>query len=68
MNKNEIINIIKSEIKGFIKDELDNEIKNTLHKSGSKSRIELINTIKDSLESVYKILWQKRDFWKSDIK
>ena len=34
----------------------------------TQTRDELISTIKSSLESVYKLLWQKKEFWKSDIK
>jgi hypothetical protein len=68
MNKSEIIEIIKSEINKFINNSLDNEIKKIIQKSNSHSRDELIKTIKNSLEAVYKTLWQKRDFWKTDIK
>ena len=68
MDKNQLKVIINDEIKKFIKDELDKEIKKVLQKSNSMTRGEMISTIKDSLESVYKLLWQKRDFWKADIK
>lgn len=68
MNKNEIINIINLEIKKFISNSFDDEMKKNLHKSGSKSRNELIKIMKDSMEAVFKVLWQKRDFWKTDIK
>lgn len=68
MNKQEVTSIIKTEIKKFIDDSLDNEIKKRLNNKGSKSRAELIKIISDSMEAVYKVLWQKRDFWKKDIK
>lgn len=68
MNKTEVTSIIKQEINKFISDSLDNEIKKILAKKGSKTRNELIKTIADSMEGVYKLLWQKRDFWKKDIK
>jgi len=68
MDKNQIKVLVNDEIKNFIKDELDKEMRKILHKSNSQTRDEMIKTIKDSLESVYKMLWQKRDFWKTDIK
>lgn len=67
-DRKEIENIVQSEIKKFIGDSFDKELKALLKKSNSQSRKELIQTIKDSLESAFKILWIKRDFWKSDIK
>jgi Ni,Fe-hydrogenase III component G len=68
MDKNTIKEIVNDELKKFITTSLDKEIKNMLHNKNTQSRDELIKTIKDSLESVYKVLWQKRDFWKTDIK
>lgn len=68
MDKNEIKGIINDEIRKFVSDSLDKEIKKILHNSNSSSREELISTIKDSMESVYKVLWMKRDFWKTGIK
>lgn len=68
MTKTEIKSLIKDEINRFVKNELDNKMKETLKSSSSKSREELMDTIKNSMEAVYKILWQKRDFWKKDIK
>lgn len=68
MNKQEITKIVNSEISNFIKDRLDQEISRILKQSNSKSRTELIDSMKKSIESVYRVLWQKRDFWKSDIK
>jgi len=68
MNKTEIKEIVKDEINKFIENSLDKELKNLLKNPNSQSRNELIKTIKDSLEAVYKTLWSKRDFWKNDIK
>lgn len=68
MNKDEVKAIVNDEIARFVSDSLDKEIKKVLHSSNSKSRDELISTIKNSIEAVYKMLWQKRDFWKTDIK
>ncbi|MFW6243130.1 MAG: hypothetical protein ACOC2W_03130 [bacterium] len=68
MNKESVENIVKSEIRKFVKDELDKEISDNIKKNNTKTRDELIKIIKNSIEAVYKVLWQKRDFWKSDIK
>jgi len=68
MTKTEVKSIVRDEINGFINNSLDNEMKKILSKSSSKSRDELIKTISNAMEGVYKILWQKRDFWKKDIK
>ena len=68
MNRIEVKEIIDSEIKKFVNDALDKEIKKILHNTNSATRNELISTIKNSIEAVYKVLWQKRDFWKTDIK
>lgn len=68
MNKTEVTSIVKQEIKKFVSDSLDDEMKKILYRKGSKSRDELVKTISDGIEGVYKVLWQKRDFWKKDIK
>jgi hypothetical protein len=68
MNTDSVKEIVKSEIKKFVDDSLDKEMKKILRNSNSQSRDELINTIKNAMEAVYKMLWQKKDFWKSDIK
>lgn len=68
MNTDSVKEIVKSEIKKFVDDSLDKEVKKVLRSSNSQSREEMINTIKNAMESVYKLLWQKKDFWKSDIK
>jgi hypothetical protein len=68
MDKTEVKAIVDDEIKKFISDSLDKEITKILKGSNSTTRVELIKTIKNALESVYKMLWVKRDFWKTDIK
>jgi hypothetical protein len=68
MNTNDIKGIVKDEINKFVDDSLDKEMKKVLRNSNSQSRDELISTIKNAMEAVYKVLWQKRDFWKTDIK
>ena len=68
MNNEDIKRIVNTEISKFINDSLDKEIKKIMMKSNTMTRNEMIKTIKDSLESVYKLLWQKRDFWKNDIR
>jgi len=68
MDKNEVKEIVNNEIKKFVDDSLDKEMRKILRNSNSQSRDEVINTIKNAMESVYKMLWQKKDFWKADIK
>ena len=68
MDKNDIQKIVSDEITKFVKDSLDKEVKKVLRNSSSQSRDELISTIKNAMEAVYKVLWQKREFWKTDIK
>lgn len=68
MNANDIKGIVNGEIKKFVDDSLDKEMKKILHNQNSQSRDELIGTIKNAIEAVYKVLWQKREFWKTDIK
>jgi len=68
MNKSDVEEIVKKEIDKFVNDSFDKEIKKVLAKSSTQSRNEMINSIKNAMESVYKVLWQKRDFWKTDIK
>jgi len=68
MDNADVKKIIDDEIKKFVNDSLDKEIKKILRGSNSKSRAEIATIIKAAMESVYKLLWIKRDFWKSDIK
>jgi len=67
MDKTEVKAIVNDEIKKFVADMLDKEMRRILRNGNSSTREELIQTIKNSMEAVYKVLWQKRDFWKSDI-
>ncbi len=68
MDNDNVKEIVKSEIRKFVDDSLDKEVKKILRSSNSQSRDELINIIKNAMESVYKMLWTKRDFWKTDIR
>ena len=68
MNNEDIKKIVNDEIKKFVSDSLDKEIKKILSKSGSQTRNETITTIKNAMESVFKVLWQKKEFWKTDIR
>jgi hypothetical protein len=68
MNKQDVKKIVDDEISKFVKDSLDKEVKLIIAKSNSSSRGEILSIVKNAMEAVYKVLWQKRDFWKSDIK
>lgn len=68
MEKTDVKTIVNDEIRKFVSDSLDKEIRRILHSTNSISRDELLSTIKNAIEAVYKVLWQKREFWKSDIK
>lgn len=68
MDNTDIRAIVKDEIKKLVNDSFDKEMAKIMHSSNSKTRDELISTIKNAMESVYKMLWVKKDFWKSDIK
>jgi len=68
MDKIEVKEIVDSEIKKFIGNSLDKEIKKILHDKNSASRDEIISTIKSAFEAVYKTLWTKKEFWKTDIR
>lgn len=68
MNKDDVKEIVKSEIKKFVDDSLDKEVKKILRNSNSQTRSELVDAIRNAFDSVYKVLWQKKDFWKTDIK
>lgn len=68
MEKTDVEKIVKDEIRKFINDSLDKEIKKVLKNSNSQSRDEIVSTIKNAMESVYKMLWIKKEFWKSEIK
>lgn len=66
-DKLDVKGIVKDEIGKFVKDVLDIEMKKVLADKNSKSRQEVLAIFKNSMEAVFKVLWQKRDFWKSDI-
>lgn len=68
MEKSDVEKIVNDEIKKFVNDSLDKEMKRILHSSNSKTRDEMISTIKNAMEAVVRVLWQKKDFWKTDIK
>lgn len=68
MNKQEVKGIVNDEINKFVSDSLDKEVKKILEKSNSLTRTETISIIKNAFDSVYKVLWQKKDFWKTDIR
>jgi hypothetical protein len=68
LNMENVKDVVNSEIKKFVNDSLDKEVKKILHSSNSHTRDEMISTIKNALESVVKVLWAKKDFWKTDIK
>ena len=72
MNKeykeSDIKKIVNDEITKYVSSSLDIEINKLLRRKNSKSREELVIILKQSLESVFKQLWVKRDFWKTDIK
>lgn len=68
MDKQDVKVIVNDEIRKFVNDNLEKEIKKSLSKSNSPVRSEVVSIIKDAFEAVYKVLWQKRDFWKTDIR
>lgn len=67
-DRTEIKRIVNDEISNFISNELDKEVSKAMKSATSKTREELLKTISDVLDSMYKVLWQKRQFWKADIK
>jgi hypothetical protein len=67
MDMDEVKEIVNDEIKKFVSNSLDKEMKKILHNSNGQTREELVTTLKNTLDSVFKLLWQKKDFWKSDI-
>jgi hypothetical protein len=68
MDKQDVKKIVDDEIRSFVKDSLDDEIKKIMGKSNTKTRSEIVTIMKNALEAVYKMLWVKRDFWKTDIR
>lgn len=68
MNNNDIKKIVNDELNKFVSNNLDKEMKTILHNKNTQTRDEMINTIKNSLESVIKTLWLKKDFWRDTVK
>jgi hypothetical protein len=68
MNGDDIKKVVKDEIAKFVRDSLDVEMKKILGNQNTKSRQELADAMKKAMESVTRVLWQKRDFWKTDIR
>lgn len=67
MNEKEIKSLINSEIKKYILDNLDKDIAKIL-RDNTKTRKEMIDTIGDAFDSVFRTLWQKKGFWSTSIK
>ena len=68
MNNSDVKEIVKDEIKKFVSDMLDKEMKKILQTKGSATRNELVDSLRNAFDAVYKVMWQKKDFWKTDIK
>lgn len=68
IKENDVKKMVNDEITKFVSSSIDKEVRDLLRKKNSQSREELLNILKQSLESVFKQLWVKRDFWKTDIK
>jgi len=68
MNNTDIKGIVNDEIKKFVSDSLDKEIKKILHTNNTTTRNEIISIIKNAFDSVYKTLWQRKEFWQGGIK
>jgi hypothetical protein len=67
MDKADVKAIVDDEIKKFVNDSLDKEVRKILSRKNSSSRDEIVSIIKNAFDAVYKVLWSKRDFWKTDI-
>jgi len=68
MDNSDVKEIVRDEIKKFVTDSLDKEIKKILHNKNSVSREEMTTTIKDGMDGVFKLLWQRKDFWQMGVK
>ena len=68
IKESDVKKMVNDEITKFVSSSIDKEVRDLLRKKNSQSREELLNILKQSLESVFKQLWVKRDFWKTDIK
>jgi len=67
MEEKQIKKLINDEIKNFIIDNLDREVAKILH-DNSKTRKEMIDSVGDAFDSVFRTLWQKKGFWSTSIK
>lgn len=67
MNEKEIKSLINNEIKKFMLDNLDKEIAKIM-RDNTKTRKEMIDSIGDAFDSVFRTLWQKKGFWSTSIK
>jgi DNA-binding transcriptional regulator WhiA len=66
--ENDIKKIVKDELRKFSEESLNKEVGKALSRKNNPARDELIRTIKDSMEQIFKVLWQKKEFWKQDVK
>lgn len=67
MNEKEIKSLINKEIRSFVLDNLDREVAKIMH-DNSKTRKEMVDSIGDAFDSVFRTLWQKKGFWKTEIR
>lgn len=73
-DKSEIGTIVKSEIKNFFKlnrsvdfeKEIEKIVNDTLSKT--KTKDEIAEIAKNVIVQLYKALWMKRNFWKTELK
>jgi hypothetical protein len=65
--ENDIKKIVKDELRKFSEESLNKEVGKALSNKSGAARSELIRTIKDSMEQIFKVLWQKKEFWKTGI-
>jgi hypothetical protein len=68
MDKADVKKIVTDEIDKFLKDSLDKEVKKLIHSNNSQSRSEMIKTIKNALEDLFKALWFRHQLWSDSIK
>lgn len=67
MTEKDIKTLINTEIKKFVVDNLDKEVAKIMHDK-SKTRAEMIDMVRNAFDSVFRTLWQKKDFWSTSIK
>ena len=66
--KEELKTIVNDEIKQFVKNELDGELKRIMSKTGSDSRKEMTNVVKDGLAKFAEFMFIRKGIWQNDIK